>query len=136
MFTKLYYTPILLHPRIATCNLGPGLQYLMQMVTVELRPHGIAPMNATSLFMVFWSSMLFPDSGGDAPVPSSMLFPDSGFEIAEEPLGRNSNGTEKNINCPGPKSIFQRGGENILDQIKKDLDFFANYKSPPLRKML
>ena len=59
------------------------------MVTVELRPHGIAPMNATSLFMVFWSSMLFPDSGGDAPVPSSMLFPDSGFEIAEEPLGRN-----------------------------------------------
>ena len=27
---------------------------------------------------------------GDAPVPSSMLFPDSGFEIAEEPLGRNS----------------------------------------------
>ena len=59
------------------------------MVDVELRPHGIAPMNATSLFMVFWSSMLFPDSGGDAPVPSSMLFPDSGFEIAEEPLGRN-----------------------------------------------
>ena len=59
------------------------------MVNVELRPHGIAPMNATSLFMVFWSSMLFPDSGGDAPVPSSMLFPDSGFEIAEEPLGRN-----------------------------------------------
>ena len=63
------------------------------MVDVELRPHGIAPMNATSLFMVFWSSMLFPDSGGDASVPSSMLFLDSGFEIAEEPLGRNSNGT-------------------------------------------
>ena len=40
-------------------------------------------------FMVFVFSMLFPDSGGDAPVPSSMLFPDSGFEIAEEPLGRN-----------------------------------------------
>ena len=63
--------------------------YTYFMVDVELRPHGIAPMNATSLFMVFWSSMLFPDSGGDAPVPSSMLFPDSGFEIAEEPLGRN-----------------------------------------------
>ena len=65
------------------------LDNMKKMVNVELRPHGIAPMNATSLFMVFWSSMLFPDSGGDAPVPSSMLFPDSGFEIAEEPLGRN-----------------------------------------------
>ena len=60
------------------------------MVDAGFLPHGIPPMNATSLFMVFVSSMLFPDSGGDAPVPSSMLFPDSGFEIAEEPLGRNS----------------------------------------------
>ena len=50
------------------------LDNMKKMVNVELRPHGIAPMNATSLFMVFWSSMLFPDSG---------------FEIAEEPLGRN-----------------------------------------------
>ena len=46
-------------------------------------------MKVTSLFMVLVSSMLFPDSGGEAPVPSSKLFPDSGFDIAEEPLGRN-----------------------------------------------
>ena len=68
------------------------LDNMKKMVNVELRPHGIAPMNATSLFMVFWSMVCcFPTQGrGDAPVPSSMLFPDSGFEIAEEPLGRNS----------------------------------------------
>ena len=35
--------------------------------------------------MVFVSSMLFPDTGGDVPVPSSMLFPDSGFEILRGP---------------------------------------------------
>ena len=50
------------------------LDNMKKIVNVELRPHGIAPMNATSLFMVFVSSMLFPDSG---------------FEIAEEPLWRN-----------------------------------------------
>ena len=32
------------------------------------------------------SSMLFLDSGGDAPVPSSMLFPDSGFRITTPPI--------------------------------------------------
>ena len=58
------------------------LDNMKKMVNVELRPHGIAPMNATSLFMVFWSSMLFPDSGGDAPVPSSML-----LKLPRNPLG-------------------------------------------------
>ena len=83
----------MLHYSTALCN-------LYFKVNVELRPHGIAPMNATSLFMVFWSSMLFPDSGGDAPVPSSMLFPDSGFEIAEKPLGRNPVWEEVQWNHP------------------------------------
>ena len=85
---------------------GGWKEHILYLVTVELRPHGIAPMNATSLFMVFWSSMLFPDSGGDAPVPSSMLFPDSGFEIAEEPLGRNSNGTLKNVHQVNYRVFF------------------------------
>jgi len=63
--------------------------YLLKDLHFELGGSGIPPMNATSLFMKFVSSMLFPNSGGEAPVPSSMLFPDSEFEVTKEPLGRN-----------------------------------------------
>ena len=59
-------------------------------VTVELRTHVIAHINATSLFLVFCSSMPFPDLGGGMPsVPSCMLFPDSELEFDEKSLGRN-----------------------------------------------
>ena len=41
--------------------------------------------SVSNFFYGLVSSMLFPDTGGDAPVPSSMLFPDSGFEILRGP---------------------------------------------------
>ena len=107
------------------------LDNMKKMVNVELRPHGIAPMNATSLFMVFWSSMLFPDSGGDAPVPSSMLFPDSGFEIAEEPLGRNPAWAQfqwnrKKYKLPWTQKHFSEGGgEEYFRANSQRLRFFC-----------
>ena len=77
------------------CLLTSKLCDTNQLLHSKNGGRGIFPMNASSLFMVFVSSMLFPDSGGglDAPKPSSMLFLNSGFEIAKEPLGRNHIGT-------------------------------------------
>ena len=77
------------------CLLTSKLCDTNQLLHSKNGGRGISPMNASSLFMVFVSSMLFPDSGGglDAPKPSSMLFLNSGFKITKEPLGRNHIGT-------------------------------------------
>jgi len=66
--------------------------------------------------------MLFPNSGGDDPLPSSMLFPDSGFEIAQEPLGRNPVWEESHWN---PILYF-----NLIGNIGKN-----NRKSKPVRSL-
>ena len=90
--------------------------------------------------MVLVSSILFPDTGGMPPCQAVCCFPTQGLKLPRNPLGgiprgRNSNGTEKNINCPGPKSIFQKGGgEEYFRANSQRLRFFLQTTNSPPQK--